>query len=33
MYRIEGDEVWITAVVHGARDWTQERSSDEENNE
>ncbi len=21
MYRIEDDEVWITAVVHGARDW------------
>jgi len=21
MYRIEGDDVWITAVVHGARDW------------
>ena len=24
MYRIEGDEVWITGVVHGARDWTPE---------
>ena len=21
MYRIVGDEVWITGVVHGARDW------------
>jgi plasmid stabilization system protein ParE len=21
MYRIEGDAVWITGVVHGARDW------------
>jgi len=21
MYRIEGDRVWITGVVHGARDW------------
>ncbi|MDP8247427.1 MAG: type II toxin-antitoxin system RelE/ParE family toxin [Candidatus Tritonobacter lacicola] len=21
MYRIEGNEVWITGVVHGARDW------------
>jgi plasmid stabilization system protein ParE len=21
MYRIEGDEVWITGIVHGARDW------------
>ncbi|KPK71881.1 MAG: hypothetical protein AMJ84_05395 [Acidithiobacillales bacterium SM23_46] len=21
MYRVEGEEVWITAVVHGARDW------------
>ncbi len=21
MYRIEGDDVWITGVVHGARDW------------
>lgn len=21
MYRIEGDEVWTTGVVHGARDW------------
>ncbi len=21
MYRIEGAEVWITGVVHGARDW------------
>ena len=21
MYRVEGDDVWITGVVHGARDW------------
>jgi len=21
MYRIEGDTVWITSVVHGARNW------------
>jgi len=21
MYRIEGDELWITGVVHGARNW------------
>ena len=21
MYRVEGEEVWITGVVHGARDW------------
>lgn len=21
MYRIEGNAVWITGVVHGARDW------------
>jgi toxin ParE1/3/4 len=21
MYRIEGEEIWITGVVHGARDW------------
>lgn len=21
MYRLEGDEVWITGVVHGARNW------------
>jgi toxin ParE1/3/4 len=21
MYRIVGDEAWITGVVHGARDW------------
>jgi toxin ParE1/3/4 len=21
MYRIEGQEVWIVAIVHGARDW------------
>jgi toxin ParE1/3/4 len=24
MYRVEGDEVWVTGVVHGARDWRQE---------
>ncbi len=33
MYRVEGDEVWITGVVHGARDWTREQSSNEEGNE
>ena len=21
MYRLEGDQVWITGIVHGARDW------------
>lgn len=21
MYRLEGEEVWITGVIHGARDW------------
>ncbi len=21
MYRLEGDAVWITGIVHGARDW------------
>ena len=21
MYRVEGDQVWIVGVVHGARDW------------
>ncbi len=21
MYRIKGNEIWITGVVHGARDW------------
>ncbi|MBN1472501.1 MAG: type II toxin-antitoxin system RelE/ParE family toxin [Syntrophaceae bacterium] len=21
MYRIEGNEVWITGIIHGARDW------------
>jgi toxin ParE1/3/4 len=21
MYRVEGEDVWITGVVHGARDW------------
>lgn len=24
MYRLEGDEVWITGVVHGARNWNPE---------
>ena len=24
MYRVNEDEVWITGVVHGARDWRQE---------
>ena len=24
MYRVEGNEVWITGVVHGARDWKPE---------
>jgi len=24
MYRVEGDDVWITGVVHGARDWRPE---------
>jgi toxin ParE1/3/4 len=24
MYRIEGDQVWITGIVHGARDWRPE---------
>jgi len=23
-YRVEGDDVWITGVVHGARDWKPE---------
>ena len=22
MYRVQGEDVWITGVVHGARDWT-----------
>ena len=30
MYRMEGDEVWIWGVIHGARDWTQERPSNDE---
>ena len=21
MYRIEGNDIWITGIVHGARDW------------
>ncbi len=21
MYRLEGNDVWITGIVHGARDW------------
>ncbi|MEN6335757.1 MAG: type II toxin-antitoxin system RelE/ParE family toxin [Phycisphaerales bacterium] len=29
MYRVEGDEVWITGVVHGARDWRQPWTVDE----
>jgi toxin ParE1/3/4 len=24
MYRIEKNEVWVTGVIHGARDWKQE---------
>ena len=24
MYRTENNDVWITGVVHGARDWTRE---------
>ena len=24
MYRVEGADVWITGVVHGARDWKPE---------
>lgn len=24
MYRIERDKVWITGVIHGARDWAPE---------
>jgi len=24
MYRVEGEDVWITGVVHGARDWSRE---------
>ena len=24
MYRVERDEVWITGVIHGARDWAPE---------
>jgi toxin ParE1/3/4 len=31
--RMEGDEVWITGVVHGARDWTHGQSPNEEGNE
>ena len=30
MYRVEGNEVWITGVVHGARDWRHEQSLDDE---
>ena len=22
MYRIEGDTIWITRIIHGARDWS-----------
>ena len=25
MYQIRGDEVWITGIVHGARDWRPEQ--------
>ena len=24
MYRVEKDEVWVTGVIHGARDWKPE---------
>ena len=24
MYRVEDDELWITGVIHGARDWKPE---------
>ncbi|MBI5243557.1 MAG: type II toxin-antitoxin system RelE/ParE family toxin [Elusimicrobia bacterium] len=24
MYRLEGENIWITGVVHGARDWNPE---------
>lgn len=24
MYRLEGNEVWITGIVHGARNWNPE---------
>ena len=24
MYRLEGNEIWITGVVHGSRNWTPE---------
>lgn len=24
MYRVEGNEVWITGVIHGAREWKPE---------
>jgi toxin ParE1/3/4 len=33
MYRVEEDEVWVTGVVHGARNWRQERSLNEEGDE
>lgn len=29
MYHVEGDEVWITGVVHGARDWRRDWTSNE----
>lgn len=29
MYRVAGEEIWITGVVHGARDWRQEQASNE----
>ena len=25
MYKLEKDDVWITSIVHGARDWSPER--------
>ena len=24
MYRIQGEDVWVTGVIHGARDWKPE---------
>jgi plasmid stabilization system protein ParE len=29
MYRLRGEDVWITGVVHGARDWPKPPSSPE----
>ncbi len=31
MYRLEGYDVWITGVVHGARNWSPERPSENGN--